>query len=110
MSPHDESERLQAVARLYAEYLERRKRGERLGLEEFCAAHGEHAEALKQLDLEWERWKTVFDVLASSRARGASRGRSGWRRNCASVLAMSIRACRSGASGRRKTWGLRASS
>ncbi|MFM7299049.1 MAG: hypothetical protein ACKO4Q_17730, partial [Planctomycetota bacterium] len=73
MSPHDESERLQAVARLYAEYLERRKRGERLGLEEFCAAHGEHAEALRRLDAQWEQWKTVFDVLASSRGEPASK-------------------------------------
>ncbi len=73
MPPHDESERLQAVARLYAEYLERRKCGERLGLEEFCAAHGEHAEALKRFDLEWERWKTVFDVLASSRGEPGSK-------------------------------------
>lgn len=73
MSPHDESERLQAVARLYAEFLERRKRGEGLGLEEFCAAHPGQAEALKRLDAQWEQWKTVFEVLSSSQGEPASK-------------------------------------
>ena len=73
MSPHDESERLQAVARLYAEFLERRKRGEGLGLEEFCAAHPGQAEALKRLDAQWEQWKTVFEVLSSSQGEPTSK-------------------------------------
>ncbi len=42
MSPHDESERLQAVA-------------------------------LRKLDAEWERWKTMFEVLSSSQGELASK-------------------------------------
>jgi len=73
VSPHDESERQQTVARLFGEFLQRRMRGERLELEQFCAVHAAHAEDLKRLDAQWEQWKGVFDVLASSRGQPESK-------------------------------------
>ena len=73
MSASDSSDRHREIARLYAEFLERVGRGERLGFEEWCARHAEHAEGLRRLDREWERWKTVFDLLASSRGEPQSK-------------------------------------
>lgn len=73
MSASDSSDRHREIARLYAEFLERVGRGERLVFEEWCGRHPEYAEGLRRLDREWERWKTVFDLLASSRGEPQSK-------------------------------------